>query len=217
MDIRQIIIRLLLAILFGGIIGLERETANRPAGFRTHILVCMGSTIVMLVSLNLVTQFVGKADPGRIPAQVISGIGFLGAGTIITEGVTVRGLTTAASLWTTAAIGLAIGSGFYSGALLGTVLTFIILITFAEMEKYITSHRRVDYITIIIDDVPGQIGKVGSKLGDMEVNIRDIKMQNMRNSKLKLTITLQRLPGKKIGEIMEALEEVKGVHGIEFN
>ena len=113
------ILRLIVATLFGGLIGLERESHKRPAGFRTHILVCIGSALVMMISQYAFLEFSGKLgyDPGRIAAQVISGIGFLGAGTILREGSTIKGLTTAASLWVVAGIGLAVGTGFYaSGA-----------------------------------------------------------------------------------------------------
>src|SRR5690554_2770579 len=100
----EIAIRLVLSVVLGGLIGLERESHGRPAGFRTHILVCIGSTLVMIISAYAFMEFStgrpGGYDPGRIAAQVISGIGFLGAGTIMREGANVRGLTTAASLWT---------------------------------------------------------------------------------------------------------------------
>ena len=123
----EVILRLVIATLFGGLIGLERESHKRPAGFRTHILVCIGSALVMIVSQYAFLDFAEKSmgyDPGRIAAQVISGIGFLGAGTILREGSTVKGLTTAASLWVVSGIGLAIGSGFY---LFGAVTTGLVV------------------------------------------------------------------------------------------
>ena len=107
----QMIMRLFLAALLGGIVGMERGSGDRPAGLRTHVLVCTGSALIMLVSIYAFDPQTYTRDPGRIAAQVVSGIGFLGAGTILHEGLTVRGLTTAASLWMVAAIGLAIGSG----------------------------------------------------------------------------------------------------------
>ncbi len=116
----ELFARLVLATVLGGAIGLERGTLNRPAGLRTHILVCVGSTLAMLVSMYGLLDMRGGVltpsyDGGRIAAQVISGIGFFGAGTILREGSSVRGLTTAASLWTVAGIGLAVGSGMYVG------------------------------------------------------------------------------------------------------
>ena len=122
----EMILRLVLAMIFGGLIGLEREIGNRPAGFRTHTLVCMGSVLVMMTSEFMLDIYSSVSiDPARLGAQVISGIGFLGAGTILKDGSRVRGLTTAASLWVVACIGLAIGVGFYWGALIATLLSYI--------------------------------------------------------------------------------------------
>ena len=118
----EILVRLLLAVLLGGFIGYEREHTNRPAGFRTHILVCAGAALVMATSEYLVRRYsISAVDPARLGAQVISGIGFLGAGTIIRDGVNVRGLTTAASLWAVSCVGIAVGCGFYLGAVIATV------------------------------------------------------------------------------------------------
>ncbi|NLM97576.1 MAG: MgtC/SapB family protein [Halanaerobiaceae bacterium] len=128
-------LKIILIMILAGIIGWDREQHGRPAGFRTHILVGIGSTIIMIVSVMIYKTFPGAdADPGRIAAQVVSGIGFLGAGTIMVRGSIVRGLTTAASLWTTAAIGLAVGAGLYYIAVIGTVITFISLFFLSHIE-----------------------------------------------------------------------------------
>ena len=118
------IIKMALAVLFSGIIGYEREHSHRPAGFRTHILVAVGSALVMMTSGYVFNEYAGLGtfDPTRLGAQVISGIGFLGAGTILREGFSVKGLTTAASLWAVSCIGLAVGAGYYIGALVSTVV-----------------------------------------------------------------------------------------------
>lgn len=130
---QEIIIKIVMILLLAGIIGWNREKQGRPAGFRTHILVGIGSTIVMIVSI-LLHEIYPEADPARIAAQVISGIGFLGAGTILVQGSTVKGLTTAASLWTTAAIGLAVGAGFYFTAIIGTLIVFFSLFFLPSLE-----------------------------------------------------------------------------------
>lgn len=128
-----ITMRILLAIVIGGILGLERGRKNRPAGLRTYMLVCLGSAIVMMTN-QYVYQVFGTSDPVRLGAQVISGIGFLGAGSIIvTQRNQIRGITTAAGLWAAACLGLAIGIGFYEVALLGG---FMILITLSVMQKF---------------------------------------------------------------------------------
>ena len=124
-----VVVRLILACFLGGLIGYERESTNRPAGFRTHILVCVGAALIMIAAENISQKYAGvtNIDPTRLGAQVISGIGFLGAGTIIREGVNVRGLTTAASLWTVSCVGIAAGAGFYSGAVIATAIIYITL------------------------------------------------------------------------------------------
>jgi putative Mg2+ transporter-C (MgtC) family protein len=125
--------RLTLAAALGGAIGFERELRDREAGLRTHLLVCLGSALFTIVSAYGFREFltsgdqVIRADPTRIAAQIVTGIGFLGAGAIIRQGLSVRGLTTAATLWVAAAIGIAAGAGYYPGAVLGTVVTLIAL------------------------------------------------------------------------------------------
>lgn len=134
MALQDIVIRLGLAILAGGVIGAEREAMHRPAGLRTHILVAVGAALIMLLGEYTFSLYEGRTnlDPTRLGAQVISGIGFLGAGTIMREGLTVRGLTTAASLWAVACLGLTAGAGFYAATLIGAA---IILLTLYALER----------------------------------------------------------------------------------
>jgi len=132
---------LLVATLAGGLIGLERSYHGRPAGFRTHTLVCLASSLLMLVTMYQAKWFTGalpdtvRVDPTRMAQGVMTGIGFLGAGVIMREGLTVRGLTTAASIWVTAAIGILAGTGFYSAVLMGSVITIGILTVFRKVEN----------------------------------------------------------------------------------
>lgn len=125
----DIIVRLVLSFLLGSFIGFEREKRGRSAGFRTHILVCTGACLVMLVSIYMYELYQGDVplDPSRIAAGVVTGIGFLGAGTIIRSAQEVHGLTTAASVWINAAIGLALGCGFFLGAFITAVIAFVTL------------------------------------------------------------------------------------------
>lgn len=130
------VIRILLAMLLGGMIGMEREKSRRPAGFRTHILVCVGASMTALIGLFVWHQMGDVTDPVRISAQVISGIGFLGVGTILVkEHDHITGLTTAAGLWTTAAIGISCGYGFYSAAVMGTLVVTITSAILFKLEK----------------------------------------------------------------------------------
>lgn len=135
----QIIIRLIVSVLVSGLIGLERQLHRRAAGLRTHILVCVGSTLIMLTSLYIFDIYKDKiaVDPSRIAAGVITGIGFLGAGTIIRYGEEIRGLTTAASLWVVAALGLAVGCGFYVAAIATTVIVLLTLMFLRRLENKI--------------------------------------------------------------------------------
>jgi putative Mg2+ transporter-C (MgtC) family protein len=134
---REMIIRLLLAVVLGGLVGLEREIDHKPAGFRTHILVCLGACLFTMLSLYFCYSFnkQGTTDPSRIAAGIVMGVGFLGAGAILRGPENVKGLTTAASIWVVAAIGMAVGCGFYNGGLFTAALAVLILFVFSKIEK----------------------------------------------------------------------------------
>ncbi|MEI6631097.1 MAG: MgtC/SapB family protein [bacterium] len=133
---KQVILRLVLAVALSGLVGFERQIHRRTAGLRTHILVSLGSCLIMLTSMYVfdIYKNMASTDPGRIAAGVITGIGFLGAGAIMREREGVKGLTTAASLWVVAAIGLAVGCGFYSAAVTTTILTLVVLLFLRYIE-----------------------------------------------------------------------------------
>ncbi len=143
----QVIIRIVLAALLSSFIGIEREIRHRGAGLRTHILVCLGSTLIMLTSMYVFDIYnkVAPIDPTRIAAGIVTGIGFLCAGTIIRYGEAVKGLTTAASLWITSGIGMAVGCGFYSAAVAVTVLALAVLILLRRFEKHLGKEQGRGY------------------------------------------------------------------------
>ena len=151
----QIILRLLIATILGAAVGLERERLEWAAGLRTHALVCVGATLFMIVSSFGFADALGSSDvvldPSRVAAQVVSGIGFIGAGTIILRREIVRGLTTAASIWAVAAIGLAVGGGMYLAALVATVLALVILAVVKPIEWRIFRHRRARQVNLTVD------------------------------------------------------------------
>ena len=152
-NIISVTIRLILAVIIGGIIGLERGANNHAAGFRTHILVCVGAALVMVTN-EYICQFNELADPARLGAQVITGVGFLGAGTIMVTGHNkVKGLTTAAGLWASACLGLAIGIGFYEGALVAAILIFVSLALLPKVETFFFNLSRSIDLYIEIDSV----------------------------------------------------------------
>lgn len=145
--------RLLCALIIGGVIGLERENAHRPAGMRTHMLVALGSCAVMITGHLLFREYHAlgaNADPARLSAQVIAGVGFLGAGTIIREGASVKGLTTAASIWTVACLGIAVGAGYLFVGLIGTGFMLMTLVVFEWVQKKLLPPRYASYTYVLI-------------------------------------------------------------------
>ena len=214
----QVIIRIIMAGILGGLIGLERESLNKSAGFRTHILVCVGSALIMLVSQDLYQLYQGATniDPGRIAAQVVSGIGFLGAGTIMREGATVKGLTTAASLWVVAGVGLALGAGFYFPALVTKGVVFLTLIYLGKVEKLIAGLAHVVVFMVTAENRPGQLGRVGSYLGERGILILNLQMKQLSDDKKVLFEIDTKLPPKTdLNEIMYELGDIPGVYQVE--
>ncbi|KAB3530259.1 MgtC/SapB family protein [Alkaliphilus serpentinus] len=222
LSVNEIIIRLALAVILGGLVGIERESIRRAAGFRTHILVCIGASLVMLLSLHLYGNYrnYSDIDPARLGAQVISGMGFLGAGTIIREGNTIKGLTTAASLWTVAAIGLAIGAGFYTGAIIATITVLLALKVFTHLEIYIPDKRSIIAIQLTIDNVPGQLGRVAEALGKNDISIIQVSLDMMTEESETALLTLKvKSKGNKQHEfhkedIAIILKDTKGIRKI---
>jgi putative Mg2+ transporter-C (MgtC) family protein len=176
----ELIIRMIIAVILGGLVGMEREWSNHAAGFRTHILVSLGSATIMLLSEYGFSDFVNetnvRVDPARLAAQVISGIGFLGAGAILRNGNVIKGLTTAASVWVVAAIGLCVGAGFITGAIFCTLLVLISLFVLNKWEKVLLKHRRIYEVEIKIADLPGSLGIIASSFGEQGIQIINVKM-----------------------------------------
>lgn len=211
-------IRLILACVLGGIIGYERETMHRPAGFRTHILVCVGAALVMVTSEFIFDKYLPRVstDPTRLGAQVISGIGFLGAGTIIREGFNVKGLTTAASLWAVSCVGIAVGIGFYEGAIGATVLIYITLILLRKMELSFPKKNEARVLYIQSYNKPGQIGEISSILEKYHIPIKNIEfMANESEKSLSIKLLLEKtheFPEVKILSDLHGLEGIQKVY-----
>lgn len=210
-----IIIRLLASAILGGAVGFERETHNRPAGFRTHILVTVGSTLLMLVSMNMGPD----ADNSRIASQVVSGVGFLGAGTILRTGTNVEGLTTAASIWVCSAIGLAVGNGFYLGAIIVTAIVLIFLRKITSFER-LMSRKNYKNITIIGKTRPGFIGEIGTNFGAHNISIINIAIYAIEVKKYlkeEVVFTLKFPKDLDIENLLRDLYKIEGIHEVILN
>ena len=203
----EVCLRLGIAMLCGGVIGVERGRKHRPAGFRTYILVCVGAALTMVLSSYIVAMDetwcavapnLGKSDFSRLGAQVINGIGFLGAGTIIITGRNqVKGMTTAAGLWASACMGLAIGAGFYIGACVGCIMIILTVTVFGKIEYFITSRSRNITIYIEFDDTDN-IAHIIERIKSRGVRIFDVELMKASDtpSKYSSATIIMRLPKK---------------------
>ena len=170
-------LRILAAVVFGGLIGLERGMKNRPAGLRTYMLVCVGSCLVMLTN-QYIFQAAASGDPTRMAAQVVSGIGFLGAGTIVvTRRNQIKGLTTAAGLWSAAGVGLALGIGFYEAAAVGTLAIFTVMTLLQKMDNRM--HRKTKTVEVYIEvGKELSLGELLRKLREEEFEVQDVQRES---------------------------------------
>lgn len=214
----ELLLRLFLALVLGGLVGLERERKEWVAGLRTHMLVCLGSALAIIVSAYgfaaPLTMDHVELDPSRIASQVISGIGFLGAGTIMFyRQRVVRGLTTAAGLWAVAAIGLAIGAGLYIAGIAGTILVLVILGGVQFVERRVFSRRTYSKISVLFDISVTNLGKIEDLLAKHGLSYASLMVsptpsQNVNQAKI-------RLAGKlKKENILQILDELARIDGI---
>ena len=222
------VLRLIVAAVLGGIVGMERGSGDRPAGFRTHILVCVGSALFMLVSIygfddiapvttTLEDDIGTRRDTARIAAQVVSGIGFLGAGTILHEGLTIKGLTTAASLWIVSAIGLAVGSGMYLLSTVATMLTMLTLVTFRTWEKRFAgtrSDRR--FIRVVTRNTPGIITEITAFLSDCGIKVKTLNVKtDNNNGTIIVELCLKNDRTIDMVEVADGIQNIDGVLALE--
>ncbi|KKO50845.1 MgtC/SapB family protein [Paenibacillus sp. DMB20] len=228
LDTASICLRLLLALVLGGIIGFEREMNQHAAGFRTNILVCIGSSLIMLLSIYGFNAFIDepnvRIDPARLAAQVISGIGFLGAGTIIRTGMSVKGLTTAATLWVMAAIGLAVGAGFYLPAILTCGLVFVSLQVLNKIElRYLVANKAL-LVEVTCSGGPDTLGTISKQLIAERVEIRNMNVADAESPEpmeeaappLQMTITIVMPKKKPMSDLVERLKAIPGVTAVKI-
>lgn len=209
----EIAFRLCLACVFGGIVGYERERYDRPAGYRTHILVSLGSALVMVLSMYGFNDYNSiNKDPARLAAQVISGIGFLGAGTILRDKTSIKGLTTAASLWVVAAIGLAAGAGYYFSALLVTALVFLTLER--SFERFL--FRKSQNFKVVAVNGTLKVKEINRLLESHDINTRNISMTLLKEENNRTTLGYKlKTPFHKV-DMDKIMEDIKKIDGIYF-
>jgi putative Mg2+ transporter-C (MgtC) family protein len=216
----QMILRLLVAAVLGSVIGADRERLSWAAGLRTHMLVSVGACLIMIVSAYGFTEIIKTPhvvlDPSRVAAQVVSGIGFLGAGSILLRGEIVRGLTTAASLWSVAAIGLAVGGGLYVEAVAATIVILIILAGIKPIEERFQQRHKVHEIEVETEQDQLSIAALDTALGYRARRIsRYIARPSETEGLEEVLITLTRLSPKDVEDIVADLTKIPGVRRVE--
>lgn len=215
LNVFSVSLRILLAMICGGVIGVERGKARQPAGMRTYMLVCMGAAVVMLTGQYMFNKF-GTGDPARLGAQVISGIGFLGAGSIITSGNTkIRGLTTAAGLWTAACIGLGIGIGFYSGGIIATLAVHLTLTQAKRLEQHLVFQER--WVSLYLEmDGKQKMSDVAHKMEEFGLEVGEVQMGRVRKGFQEMAISVKNTEWKSREEIRRQVEEISGVRFVKL-
>ena len=228
LSIWDLLIRLSVASLCGGLIGIERGRKHRAAGFRTYMLVCMGAALTMVLGTYLSAMLASelwnlnpdldytKTDVSRFGAQVINGIGFVGAGTMIITGrQQIKGMTTAAGLWASACMGLAIGAGFYSAALIGCLCIFLTIVVFSKLETFILSHSRNINLFVEFENTD-DLSTIIEKIKEQNIRIFDVEITKAKGTAFPNAIFSLQLPKKKSHTVvMTAVAEVENVRTIE--
>ena len=222
MDIREVTylavaLRILTAIILGGLLGLERGLKNRAAGLRTYMLVCVGACLIMVTN-QYIYQVYKAGDPVRMGAQVVSGIGFLGAGTIIiTRKNQIKGLTTAAGLWASAGVGLALGIGFYEAALCGTLAVFFVLTLLQKLDSRV--HRKARDIEVYIELTQNlTLGDFLRQVRELGIEVRHIQKETGLDSdtQLRAYIASLRTPTRRLhAEVLDSIQQIEGIAYLE--
>lgn len=214
----EMFLRLAAALVAGGAIGFERERDSQPAGLRTHMIVALGAALVMILSINIAIKFQAQdADPTRLAAQVVSGIGFLGAGAILRFGFNVKGLTTASTLWTTAMVGMAIGYGYYLVALFAVVILLIVLTLVERFEKKFVRINVIRTVVVEVRDREGIIREVRKTISKMADAVMAFNVQkSIKNKHLRIEIVARFNRNEKLEDMMEIISAIESVRSIKI-
>jgi putative Mg2+ transporter-C (MgtC) family protein len=215
-------LRLLAAAALGGLIGFEREFNEQPAGFRTHILVTLGAALFTMAGAYGIAAFVDagvvRFDPTRVAAQVVTGIGFLGAGAILRQGINIRGLTTAASIWVTASIGVAVALGFWVPALFTTALALISLLFLRPIQRVILRSLRRSLFKVVVDLEPGgRVAEVNEVLEGSGVNVRRMRTVGHPNQQRQVILDVELSDDMEIDDVADELGSVGGVSAVDWS
>ncbi len=216
-NVAETAFRLLLALICGGVLGIERGRKNRPAGFRTYMLVCVGAALVMITNEYIYNRY-GTGDPTRLGSQVISGIGFLGAGTIIvTVRNRVKGLTTAAGLWGAACMGLAIGAGYYTAAIISCVMIYFVMAMLYRLDVRVMASARAINLYVEFASVR-DIGEFIQYVKDRDMKITDLELiqsGSVNESAAAILVTIRLMKKTDHAEIIHLLSSAGGVRYME--
>ena len=211
----SVITRILMSIFIGGMIGMERGLQNRPAGLRTYMLVCVGACLIMMTN-QYIYQFTGAGDPMRLGAQVVSGIGFLGAGTIVvTRHNQIRGLTTAAGLWTCAGVGLALGIGFYEAAITAAIGIYVILTLLRRLDSRV--HKRVRTLDLYIElQSSARISEFLQHLRNLELIPQELQFEPSSRTDLEIRGLLLTLKSRKFVDHVQLRDKIRSIDGVVY-
>jgi putative Mg2+ transporter-C (MgtC) family protein len=216
----EIAIRIGVAFILGAIVGIERELDNQPAGLRTNIILVVGSALAMILSVTLAHRYEpvgGIGDPARLAAQVISGVGFLGAGAILHAGVTIRGLTTAATIWTMAVVGLAVGAGYFYAAGMVTVALVIVLSILNKVENKLFHRKMFMPITMWIRGVDPDVAEIRNLFNIKHVKLLTISIEkDYEDQDTKISLEFSSKRANQVDYIQEKISQIPGLRKVHF-
>jgi putative Mg2+ transporter-C (MgtC) family protein len=217
----EIVIRLGIAALLGMLVGFERERQNQPAGLRTHTILAIGSCLAMTISINMAFQFmpqINDSDPARLAAQVVSGIGFLGAGAILRYGTNVKGLTTATSLWTIAIVGLAVGAGHYFAGLATTGMLLIILVLLNVLEKKLIKVYETITLSVTAQNNPDLVEELLALFKKMKKKILSVSVDSdVSGNAQTVMLVMKTIENDPMDDIRDGLRTIEGVTRYKLN
>ena len=217
----EIVIRLGIAALLGMLVGFERERQNQPAGLRTHTILAIGSCLAMTISINMAFQFmpqINSSDPARLAAQVVSGIGFLGAGAILRYGTNVKGLTTATSLWTIAIVGLAVGAGHYFAGLATTGMLLIILVLLNVLEKKLIKVYETITLSVSAQNNPDLVEELLALFKKMKKKILSVSVDSdVSGNDQTVILVMKTIENDPMDDIRDGLRSIEGVTRYKLN